>query len=267
MPFAGEQHRHGADERFGEDWSLRATLSRPPAIASGRKQLEELAQKAGGTIERLSLMSTRQLGRRATVVFVNLLVAAVVVSLPFLAGAAGRPAAQASTFSAATGSTSLAPVDGEPLVARAVPQARGQTIAAGRSPFTVRSEGTSPIQEYTLSEKDTLWSIANFYGLSAEAVAFANGITDPYHLQLGRQIVIPPHEGALYTVAEGDTVESVAARFKVDPAVIRDYNRLYFEEQNFAAGQLVFIENATLPALPLPPQANASVIARPAVSI
>jgi murein DD-endopeptidase MepM/ murein hydrolase activator NlpD len=235
-------------------------------MPSGRMQLEELALKAGRTIERLALISTRQLGRRALLLLVNLLVAAVVMALPFLAGASAGPSAQASVLNAPIGSTSLAPADGEPTVARVATQARGGTIAAGRSPVTVQTEAVRPIQEYTLSKDDSLSSIANFYGISPEAVAFANGITDPYHLQIGRQIMIPPLEGALYTVVAGDTVESVAERFKVDPSVIDNYNRLYFEPEHFAPGQLIFVQNATLPALPAPPEANASVIARTAVS-
>ena len=43
----------------------------------------------------------------------------------------------------------------------------------------------------------------------------------------------------------------VAARFKVAPAVIQDYNRLW----DFAPGAQIFVPNAVLPALPLPPQA------------
>jgi murein DD-endopeptidase MepM/ murein hydrolase activator NlpD len=238
-------------------------------MPSGRMQLQQLALKAGGTIERLARISTRQLGRRALFLLVNLLVAAVVMSLPFIAGGATLPSTQASIFNAPIGSTSLAPADGEPTLARAATQARGGTIAAGRNPVTVQSEAVRPIQEYTLSKNDSLWTIANFYRISPEAVAFANGITDPYHLQVGRQIMIPPLEGALYTVADGDTIESVAERFKVEPSVINDYNRLYFEPEHFAPGQLIFVENATLPALPAlpaPPEANASVIARTSVS-
>lgn len=215
----------------------------------------------------LTLIRASQLGRRTLIVVVNLLVASIVMALPFIASAA-NPAAQSSFSSQATGSTSLAPADGEPQVSRVAPAARGGTIAAGRNPVTTQAEGVRPIREYTLSAADTLWSIANFYGLSAEAVAFANGISDPYHLQVGRQIMIPPLEGALYTVAAGDTIESVAARFKVDPAVIKDYNRLYFEPEHFAPGQLIFVENAVLPTLPLPPeepaQQTSSVIARAA---
>jgi murein DD-endopeptidase MepM/ murein hydrolase activator NlpD len=216
----------------------------------------------------LALISAPQLGRRALIVVVNLFVASIVMALPFIASSAATPAAQSSISSTAVGATSLAPVDGEPQVSRALPAARGGTIAAGRNPVTLQAEGVRPIGQYTLSAEDTLWSIANFYGLSAEAVAFANGISDPYHLQVGRQIMIPPLEGALYTVAEGDTVELVAARFKVDPTVIKDYNRLYIEPEQFAPGQLIFVQNAALPTLPLPPEEPAqqasSVIARAA---
>ncbi|MEP7003927.1 MAG: M23 family metallopeptidase [Chloroflexota bacterium] len=213
----------------------------------------------------LALANASQLGRKALIVVVNLLVASSVMSLPFIASAAATPVAQ-SSFNSAVGSTSLAPVDGEPQVSRVAPAARGGTIAAGRNPVTTQAQGVRPIGQYTLSAEDTLWSIASFYGLSAEAVAFANGITDPYHLLVGRQIMIPPLEGALYTVADGDSVDSVASRFKVDAAVIKDYNRLYFEPEHFAPGQLIFVQNAMLPTLPLPAeepaQQTSSVIAR-----
>lgn len=235
-------------------------------MPSCRTEPQDISQKADRTFDRRALISTRQLGRGALLVVVNLLVAAVVMSLPLIAGAASHPTSQSASVFAPIGSTSLAPADGAPQVARAITQARGGTIAAGRNPVTVQAEGVRPIQEYTLSKDDSLWSIANYYGLTAEAVAFANGITDPYHLQIGQQILIPPFEGALYAVVEGDTIESVASRFKVDPAVIEEYNRLYFEPDNFATGKLIFVANATLPTLPAPPEANVSVIARTANS-
>ncbi|HLZ47821.1 MAG TPA: M23 family metallopeptidase [Candidatus Limnocylindria bacterium] len=246
---------------------MRATLTKRSTTPSiGRQQLGTAARRAGGNIERILQIAARQVGRRALFLLVNLLVAAIVVALPFIANGSPHAAALTDTAPAPIGSTSLAPADGEPAVARVAPPARGGTIAAGRNPVTVQAAGEAPIVEYTLSTADTLWSIANFYGISAEAVAFANGITDPYHLQVGRKIMIPPLEGALYTVADGDTVESVAQRFKVDPAVIKDYNRLWLEPERFAPGKLIFVRNAALPTLPPPPDANATVIARPATS-
>ena len=224
--------------------------------------------RARSAVGILATITTPRLVRGALIVVVNVMVAALVMALPFISSAAS-PATSSPSFSmSAVGSTSLAPADGEPQVSRVAPAARGGTIAAGRNPVTVQAEGTRPIVQYTLSSADTLWSIANFYGLSAEAIAFANGITDPYHLEIGRQIMIPPLEGALYTVAAGDTVESVAARFKVDPAAIKEYNHLYFEPERFAVGQLIFVQNAVLPTLPLPAeepaQQTSSVIARAA---
>ena len=145
-------------------------------------------------------------------------------------------------------------------------------IANGRSPITALAEGTQPVQSYTIGKDDTLSSIANFYKLSPEAVAFANGITDPLSLKVGSSILIPPAEGALYSVSEGDTVEGVATRFKVEPAVIMSYNRLYFEPEHFAPGQLIFVRNAEFPGLvyqtvavaaPAPPRAAPAIIRTP----
>jgi len=233
-------------------------------MPSGQMQLEELARRIRQTTERAARLSTRHLGRRALFLSLNLVVAAIVMALPFIGGAAARPAAQASVFTASVGSTTLAPEDSAALVARAAPQARGTISAAHDLRTYVTADARA--RTYTLSAADTLWTIANFYGLTAESIAFANGITDPYHLQLGRTITIPPSDGALYTVADGDTVDSVATRFKVSAATIQDYNRLWLEPQNFAPGAQIFVPKAVLPTLPLPPQATTTVITRPAIS-
>lgn len=141
-----------------------------------------------------------------------------------------------------------------PLVAPAIePVARAQTasrgsITAARDPETVVAEGDKPIVHYTLSTQDTLASMSNYFGVSPEAIAFANGMKD-FRIQVGREILIPPGEGALYTVQEGDTVESVASRFRVDPKAIMEYNRLYFEPEHFASDLLIFVPGATLPGI------------------
>ena len=53
-------------------------------MPSGRMQFGEHARQTGRTIERLLRLSTRHLGRRALFLLINLLVAAVVMALPFL---------------------------------------------------------------------------------------------------------------------------------------------------------------------------------------
>lgn len=187
-------------------------------------------------------------------VVTNVAVVSLVLALPFTAP--GRPA---DPVVAPVAPSAYADVPRAQLASRGL-------IANGRSPVTATAEGTRPIQQYTLSKDDTLATLANFYEVSPEAIAFANGISDPTTLQIGREIMIPPAEGALYTVAAGDTVESLATRFKVDPAVIMSYNRLYFEPEHFAPGQLVFVAGARLPALVYPTveEVRPTFISRPA---
>ena len=234
----------------------------PPSWQS----IRTVVRGSRGTLSSSAQRAARSLRRRAFFLFVNLLVAAIVVALPFLV-ATTPGATQVAATNGAVGGTSLSVDDsrdaGTP-VARAQTQARGGTITAGRDPLTVQAAGDSAIVRRTLTKDDTLWTMANFYGLTAEAIASSNGITDPYHLEVGREILIPPAEGTLYTVVEGDTVEGVAARFKVDPDSIRSYNRLYFEPERFANGKVIFIQNAELPTLPAPEPVQATVIARAA---
>jgi len=95
---------------------------------------------------------------------------------------------------------------------------------------------------------ETLSGIATQYGVDMDEVAFANHLDDD-GIGAGDVLVIPPGRGALYTVKEGDTIASVAARFKVGQSAIEIYNRLYFEPEHFAVGQLIFIPGGAVPAV------------------
>jgi murein DD-endopeptidase MepM/ murein hydrolase activator NlpD len=180
-------------------------------------------------------------GIRGLRLALNTSVAVLVLSLPFAATAASRAS---TTVGAPLAATTVTATDGS----RAQPASRG-IIAGSRNPVTATAEAGGPLREVTIGEGDTLATMANFYDVSIEAIAFANEITDARGLQLGQKLVIPPAEGALYTVKEGDTVQTVAERFKVEPAVIEAYNRLYFEPEHFAPGQLIFVRGAALPTL------------------
>jgi murein DD-endopeptidase MepM/ murein hydrolase activator NlpD len=179
-------------------------------------------------------------GLRGLRLALNTSVAVLVLSLPFAATAASRASTFAPTSPAAATASDAS---------RAQPIARGASIAAGRNPQTVAAEGTRPVQEVTIHDGDTLATMANYYDVSVEAIAFANSLNDAHSLQFGQKLVIPPAEGALYTVKDGDTVDTIASRFKVDPSVVLTYNRCSFEPEQCAAGQKIFVRGAELPAL------------------
>ncbi|TMF74302.1 MAG: LysM peptidoglycan-binding domain-containing protein, partial [Chloroflexi bacterium] len=181
---------------------------------------------------------TGLVGVRGLRLAMNTSVAVLVLSLPFAATAASRASTVPPTIAAG------AVIAGD--ASRAQPVARGAAIAASRNPVTVAAEGTRPVVEVTIHEGDTLATMANYYDVSVEAVAFANGLTDARALQLGQKLVIPPAEGALYTVKDGDTVDTIASHFKVDPSVVLTYNRCTFEPEQCAAGQKIFVRGAEL---------------------
>jgi murein DD-endopeptidase MepM/ murein hydrolase activator NlpD len=76
---------------------------------------------------------------------------------------------------------------------------------------------------YTVKEGDDLWKIAGYYGLDALTIAYANEIPESFLIFPGQELIIPPADGILYWTVEGDTVETIAAAFSVDPSLIRDF--------------------------------------------
>ncbi len=184
---------------------------------------------------------TRLLARYRAHILADLAVVSLVLALP-LSLRSAPPVANA------VGPAPVVTADDD--LPRAQTVSRSATISAANDPATRIAEDVRPIVHYPLGPDDTLATLANFFQITPEVIAFSNGITDPtLKGQQGREILIPPGQGALYTVQDGDTVESVAARFKVEPSAIMGYNRLYFEPEHFGPGQLVFVPGAAVPAL------------------
>ncbi len=103
-----------------------------------------------------------------------------------------------------------------------------ERIPFGRAPF-----GISPLPNvitYTVQPGDTLSSIALQFGLSMDTLRWSNPEIEhnPDDIYPGQVLRIPPINGVVVDVREGDTIERLARRFNVPPEVIRDYapNRL-----------------------------------------
>jgi len=180
-------------------------------------------------------------------------ITSVVLALPMSLGPGGALAASSREPFAATLSVAAFPeTDRARAVSRSLP-AEGRTsgtIVPAVPASTSVTPDVPPIVQYRLGASDKLETLANYFHVTAESIAFSNGISDPsLENQEGRTIMIPPAEGALYTVQDADTPQSLAERFKVDVKAIMDWNRLYFEPEHFAPGQLIFVPGATVPGL------------------
>ena len=77
---------------------------------------------------------------------------------------------------------------------------------------------------YKVQGGDTLYGIGQKFGISGETVVWANAQEDsPDVLSIGQELIILPVSGVYHTVQDGDTVESVATKYKVEPAAITEF--------------------------------------------
>lgn len=103
---------------------------------------------------------------------------------------------------------------------------------------------------YTVEPGDSIFSIATSYDLKPESVLWANQATlqdDPQLIEVGLSLYIPPVDGVYYQWQEGDTIDSVAARYYVDPEDIINWpaNNIDLANPVINPGQYVMIPDGT----------------------
>lgn len=84
-------------------------------------------------------------------------------------------------------------------------------------------------QRYTVVSGDTLSAIGAKFGVSYEAIAQANGISDPNRINAGQVLVIPTNQASAvnypkYTVRSGDSLSSIGALTGVNWPTIASLN-------------------------------------------
>ena len=140
-------------------------------------------------------------------------------------------------------STSFLNNDGEILVRAAVPH----TIIPERP----RVE----LGHYMVQPGDTIFGIAAQFGLAPETIMWANGrfVEDnPDLLRVGQELIILPVDGVYHQVGGDDTLDTIAAAYKVEPAAIIDYplNNLDANTTQITAGQWLVVPGGTKPYIP-----------------
>lgn len=82
------------------------------------------------------------------------------------------------------------------------------------------------IIQYQVQQGDTLFGIADRYGLKPETIFWGNFERlsgDPHNIRPGQELSILPVDGASYEWKDGDRLDSVATAFKVGPEAIVDW--------------------------------------------
>ncbi len=98
---------------------------------------------------------------------------------------------------------------------------------------------------------DTLYAIANYYGVTVESIMAANGLTDPHHIYVGQELTIPgctppdgpppPADGdCTHVVQPGETLYGIARRYGVSVNDIMATNGL-IDPNYIVVGQILVI--------------------------
>jgi LysM repeat protein len=91
---------------------------------------------------------------------------------------------------------------------------------------------------------ENLFRIGLKFDISGEAVAAANGISDPTQLSVGTMLIVPvaPPRGSLgYYVQPGDTLYAIATRFGVTVEEILAWSGIGAEYE-VAVGQVLTVQ-------------------------
>lgn len=129
------------------------------------------------------------------------------------------------------------------------------TIPSGGSTVPTQKNGTS----YTVVSGDTLYSIADRYGTTVDAIKQDNNLTSNI-LNIGQTLSIPAggglvptqKRGTSYTVVSGDTLYSIADRNGTSVDAIKQANKL--TSNNLSIGQTLTIPSSQTTVAPASPK-------------
>jgi murein DD-endopeptidase MepM/ murein hydrolase activator NlpD len=114
------------------------------------------------------------------------------------------------------------------------------------------------IEEYVVRNGDTLWSIAERFGLQPSTIVWANSLTNADVLVIGQPLIVPPINGVIHRIGAGESLDAVAERYGVKPAEIAAFapNGLGGGSP-LVPGQDIIVPGGTPPAPPPPLLAEA----------
>jgi surface antigen len=96
------------------------------------------------------------------------------------------------------------------------------------------------IQSYVVQAGDTVTAIAQKLGVTTDSVKWSNNLTTD-KVAVGTKLAIPPQgmNGIVYTVKDGDTVQTLATKFKADADKIANFNDA--EKSGLSTGEQIVI--------------------------
>ena len=106
------------------------------------------------------------------------------------------------------------------------------------------------MQIYTVTEGDSIYSIANLFGTPASLIISDNELPDPTALAIGQSLLIR-QPTTVYVASEGDTAASVAERYGISKSQLWRKNPTLGGRDTIYAGEELVISESSSPTGPL----------------
>ncbi len=105
---------------------------------------------------------------------------------------------------------------------------------------------------YVVQKGDTLNKIAETFGVSEDTIKWASNLGSD-QISIGQELKIPPVTGVVHTVKEGETIYSIAKKYKSEAQKILNFLFNDFEDLDTFAlrvGQVIVVPDGVVPEAP-----------------
>lgn len=102
----------------------------------------------------------------------------------------------------------------------------GYVVREGERIIVPRDQST--FSRYVVKKGDTLYSLAQKYGVTVAQLAMLNGLDDDDYLYVDQVLVVPKENTEFYITEDNDTLTKVASYFQTTPKVLVEQNKTVY---------------------------------------
>lgn len=105
-------------------------------------------------------------------------------------------------------------------------------------------DGQNDTVIYEVKYGDTLVSVSEMFDVSKNTIRWANNLKND-NLKIGQILIVPPMTGIIHEVKKGDSIETIAKKYKADKAEIYRYNGIN-EKTDLSIGSSIMIPDGEI---------------------
>jgi murein DD-endopeptidase MepM/ murein hydrolase activator NlpD len=211
-----------------------------PAYKGLRPSISSLARLCRYVRDLISLVN-RQIIYRAAVVSCLCVVVILNFTLPAGHASSAKKVKDQTPVEAGVGGGGYR----EKTLPEGIPEAEWNSELGGvLEPESFSKPRTLLYSAYTVNKGDMIGGLAESFGLNQDTLISINNIKNTRLLQIGQILRIPNQDGIMYMVKKGDTLETIAEKYKSNASDIQIANELFSDVA--LPGTSLFIPGAKL---------------------